>query len=188
MTNLDEESQDVFFTTDDVLKTTDPLNRLLRIIMTTQGVDKKEYLARHYQYYRNEFMFTDPNLQSLATHRNNVRRSILGDRITWHNFMRIIENILPYEIVGLTAKLKNRETKDIFEFSSDMNYNEHKNLPADYDIAQARVTLKDLGSGRIQEFSDQLVVPEDRQLEIDDILKQAVREIKAALDKGEESK
>lgn len=90
-----------------------PLSRLLRRLIYGLNIDPDRYVALHSSHAKRARR--DPRLT--VSHRNNVRKAVLQEGISFKLFYFFVTGILNMDLVDMTVTVRNRVTGEKYVVS-----------------------------------------------------------------------
>lgn len=97
----------------DVLCTTHPLARLLRMVLSDHKVTNAEFEDKHRTYAEAAGYLS----QQIGYNRNNIKKAICRPRITWQMFEQVVLVILGFSLDDVIIKLKHPTTGENLTYS-----------------------------------------------------------------------
>lgn len=107
-----------FFTLDSARSADDRLARLLRVIFYRRGVTTDDFVRYHGEYWVHWGRGTQN--ENEATHRNNQRRTLLNNKISWKKFWWIVSGLLRLDVVRISITVM-ENGKEVTYTDMDLN-------------------------------------------------------------------
>ena len=104
----------LLFDADTIRSASHPLSQLIRRIGYGRNITLDKYIALHSAASRRQKL--DPN--NLTSNRNNIRKSVLRDDLTFKSFWTFICDILGLWIVEMTITVKDPNTNEVYTYST----------------------------------------------------------------------
>lgn len=133
----------------DVNQTKDALTKLLRAILLKRGIDTTKFYELHQRNFGGHF--DDSNKKELSTHRNNMRRNLVEDTVTWKKFLTILTGLLKANVKELaividdpaTGKEERYSSKEVLYLNDDREEQEKIDFSALNDLTLSFKTPDD---------------------------------------------
>ncbi len=93
----------------------DHLARLMRVIFYRNKIDNDQFLQWHFRYFGKYHS----DHRSLATNRNNLRRAMAEQQVTWKHFQSVIRDLLYFDLVRVSITLRHPMSLKEYTYSSD---------------------------------------------------------------------
>ena len=95
-----------FFNYDAVVSMRDKLTQLLRVVFYKRAISTDDFVQHHGRYW--VYLNRDNTNIPEATNRNNQRRTIQDNKISWAKFRFIIEDIFELSIIRVSITVRDR--------------------------------------------------------------------------------
>lgn len=105
------------FTEADLKTTTHPLAQMVRMLFIKNNITQEKFQALHYDLAMRTFM----SANNMNYERNNMKRSLVQNEITWNFFEKVLM-VLGYDLTDITFTLFDKKTNEVGTISrSDVN-------------------------------------------------------------------
>ena len=127
------------FTPEGVNRTQDQLQRLIGLICLVFNITQDKYIQKHSSWALRSKM----DVVSATSSRNNTRKTITGDKLTWHMVKIFIVNILKFDILNMSITIRDTATDETRTISSTDRIGEdgkligHEDYPTQDNIHRA---------------------------------------------------
>lgn len=101
----------LIFRVSDILKTVNPIAKLLRMIFVDRRITDDQLNAAHFEFERREGKLS----RDINTSRNNAKKMLAKDRVTVQQFEKML-TILNLRIVDMGYTLQDLETGEVKEY------------------------------------------------------------------------
>lgn len=123
-----------FFNANAVRTARDPLVQLLRVIFFRRNITTNDFVQLHGNYWK--IWNRDGADENESTHRNNQRRALLDNFVSWKKFWWIISDLLRLEVIRLSITIKTSTGEEITYASDDpVEDGTVQEASPDYDMA-----------------------------------------------------
>lgn len=112
------------FTQADLKTTTHPLAQLIRMLFIRDNITLEKFQALHYDLAMRTFM----SANNMNYERNNMKRSLMQNEITWNFFEKILM-VLGYDLADITLQLFDKKSNQLDSISRSDVTNAIKNDP-----------------------------------------------------------
>ena len=114
ITKNDSDDSKKLFVLDDVLETTHPLARILRMVLSDNGITSTMFEEKHREYAEQAgFLSTQ-----IGYNRNNIKKGMSRAKVTWPMLEAVLLVILGFRLENLTLELRHPQTNEICTYST----------------------------------------------------------------------
>lgn len=111
--SCDSDDSKKLFTFKDVLDTTHPLARILRMVLADNNVTNIMFEEKHREYAEQAGFLS----AQIGYNRNNIKKGMNRPKVTWPMLEAVLLVILGYGLDDLILKLRHPVTNEICEYS-----------------------------------------------------------------------
>lgn len=102
------------FVFNDVLETTHPLARILRMVLSDNGITNTMFEERHREYAEQAgFLSTQ-----IGYNRNNIKKGMYRPKVTWPMLEAVLLVILGFRLENLVLELRHPQTNEVCVYST----------------------------------------------------------------------
>jgi hypothetical protein len=106
----------LFFDAEEVRSVRDPLAKLVRVIFNKRKITTNDFVSFHGRYWNH--WNRGGRHESESTHRNNQRRTLLSDTISWKKALWIISGLLRLDFEELAVRVRDPTTGESIWYST----------------------------------------------------------------------